>query len=183
MKFKHQESLYQRFGSLPDTHIVPDILAVNLKIVFCGTALGFRSAQTKAYYAHPGNFFWRTLYDVDLTPHVIAPADYPIVAKFGLGLTDLCKTDYGQDSQLPTDSFDIMALRKKIQRFHPKILAFTSKTAAAAFMDLPTRTLNYGLQENSLKFTQIFVLPSPSGQARLYWDKKPWQELANLTRV
>jgi len=38
--------------------ILPDLLASNLKIVFCGSAAGTKSAENKAYYAGPGNRFY-----------------------------------------------------------------------------------------------------------------------------
>ena len=42
-------------------HILPDVLQPGLALVFCGTAAGKRSAAERAYYAHPGNMFWRAL--------------------------------------------------------------------------------------------------------------------------
>ena len=45
-------------------HTLPDILQPNLKVVFCGTAAGDASAKKRAYYAGPGNRFWKTLHEV-----------------------------------------------------------------------------------------------------------------------
>ncbi|GEO17500.1 hypothetical protein [Microvirga aerophila] len=39
------------------TEKLPEVLLPNLKIVFCGTAAGNRSAASGAYYAQPGNRF------------------------------------------------------------------------------------------------------------------------------
>ena len=36
----------------------------------------------------------------------------------------------------------------------------------------------YGEQEMRLGDTRIFILPSPSGQARRFWNITPWQQLA-----
>ena len=41
--------------------ILPDLLKDNLKIVFCGTAAGNKSAERKAYYAVAGNLFYPAL--------------------------------------------------------------------------------------------------------------------------
>lgn len=168
-----------RFGVLPPDHYVPDVLAPGLKLVFCGTALGRVSAQKKAYYAHPGNLFWRTLYATGLTPEVLAPQDYTRVLDFGIGLTDLCKRHFGNDSDLPVDAFDVGALRQKIQHVKPSILAFTSKTAASAVLRQATGTLVLGFQPQVIGPTRIYVLPSPSGQARRYWTVQAWQDLAD----
>lgn len=172
-------SLPDRFGPLPDTHCVPDVLAHDLDVVFCGTALGRASAQAKAYYANPGNFFWKAIHGVGLTPTLIKPADYTTVTQYRIGLTDLCKTAYGQDAELPEDAFDTDALRMKIEEFQPRFLAFTSKTGAAAMLgNFTTAGLKYGEQEHRIGDTRLWVLPSPSGQARKFWTITPWQSLA-----
>lgn len=167
-----------RFGPLPDGHDVPDLLAPGLKLVFCGTALGRRSAQERAYYAHPGNLFWRTLHDVGLTPERIAPRDYARLLDHGIGLTDLAKRHYGNDAELPADAFDVPTLRDKIAGLRPGILAFTSKTGASAFLGRPTGRIAPGLQPETIGETRLFVLPSPSGSARVYWDRAAWEALA-----
>jgi double-stranded uracil-DNA glycosylase len=56
--------------------ILPDVLAPNLKVVFCGTAAGTQSAEVGAYYAGRGNKFWRTLYEIGLTPRQLAPHEF-----------------------------------------------------------------------------------------------------------
>lgn len=173
-----------RAGKLPPTHCVPDLLDHDLKLVFCGTALGRKSAEAKAYYANPTNSFWPALHAIGLTPHQFKPADYAQLLHYRIGLTDLCKTDYGNDADLPEHAFDIDALDAKIREYQPRILAFTSKTGAAAFLQAGgTGGVPYGLQEERIGDTQIFVLPSPSGQARTYWKPGPWMALAQLVRA
>lgn len=147
--------------------------------MFCGTAAGRRSAEEGAYYAHPGNLFWRTLHAVALTPRLFAPVEFLLLPALGIGLTDLAKHHVGNDNQLPRDAFDVAALRERIERHAPRVLAFTSKAAARAALG---RTAGYGLQEERMGDTQLFVLPSPSGQARGHWDIAPWQALATLVR-
>ncbi len=100
--------------------------------------------------------------------------------RLGIGLTDLAKFVSGNDDELPKDAFDAASLRKKIVRFRPKTLAFTSKNAARAFFD---RAVDYGLQAEKLGDTSFFVLPSPSGQAVKFFDLEIWRELANLIRA
>lgn len=170
----------RKYGYLPSENLVPDVLAEGLDVVFCGTALGRVSAQRRAYYAHPGNFFWRTLKQAGFTQELLAPADYASVLRYGIGLTDLCKTAYGNDDELPAGAFDTVALRHKIGLYRPRYLAFTSKTGAASVMAMPTGKIAYGVQPLTIGTTQLFVLPSPSGHARRYWDASIWKELALL---
>jgi TDG/mug DNA glycosylase family protein len=159
--------------------ILPDVLEACLPLVFCGTAAGTRSAQDRAYYSHPGNMFWRTLFATGLTPRQLAPAEFPLLPTFGIGLTDLSKFHYGNDNELPVDAFDVAVVREKIERFAPRVVAFTSKRAGSAVLG---KAITFGLQPTVIGSTQLFVLPSPSGQARASWDVRVWQALADLVR-
>ena len=162
------------------TDVLPDVLDSNLKVVFCGTAAGTVSGRLGAYYAGPGNAFWRTLFEVGLTPRLLAPEEYPLLLKFGLGLTDLAKGVSGADSMLSGEHFGSEDLRAKVQRYRPKVLAFTSKRAATEFLGRP---VPYGLLDQRIFDTLLFVLPSPSGAARGYWHLTPWRDLAILRHV
>lgn len=157
-------------------HILPDVLGPGLRVVFCGTAAGTRSARDGAYYAHPGNMFWRALYAVGLTPRLFAPAEYPLMPDFGIGFTDLAKYHHGNDNQLPRDAFDVEALRTKVQAFAPRVIAFTSKQAGMAALGKGIAT---GRQRERFGGANAWVLPSPSGQARGSWNFATWQAMAD----
>ena len=156
--------------------LVPDLLIPGLRLVFCGTALGTASFRARAYYAGPGNRFWPTLALVGMTPRRFAPQESALLLNLGVGLTDLCKSHYGSDAQLPEDSLDGEALRAKILLHRPARLAFTSKTGGRAALRHP---VSYGLQVERWGDTQIWVLPSPSGLAVRFWDASVWQALAD----
>ena len=162
-------------------HILPDLLVPELKLVFIGTAASAASAEAVAYYAHPGNLFWPTLYKVGLTPRRFAPDEFPVLLDLGIGLTDIAKTASGSDAQIPDEAFDADAVQAKIRRYQPRYVGFTSKTAAASSLGL--KKVDYGLVPDDLLpgglgETRLFVLPSPSGRARGYWDEAWWQKLA-----
>lgn len=159
----------------PGAYLVRDLLAPDLRLVFCGTAPSRASAAAKAYYAKPGNRFWPTLQAVGITPRRFAPHEFPLLLELGVGLTDLCKAHSGVDSELPADAFDVAAFRRKMRRFAPRMIAFTSKNAAQAALGVPVA---YGLQEMSIGSSQLFVLPSPSGLATRYFDLRVWRQLA-----
>jgi double-stranded uracil-DNA glycosylase len=157
--------------------ILPDVLAQNLDIVFCGTAAGAVSAAKGAYYAGPGNSFWSTLFEVGLIPRPMQPHEYAVLAAWNMGLTDLAKYVSGSDDQLEKAHFDVDRLRLLISEYGPQIVAFTGKRAAAEFVGRP---VDYGLLAETAESTRLFVLPSPSGAARRYWNPDPWRELARL---
>ncbi len=159
--------------------VLPDLLQPDLHLVFCGTAASRRSAAERAYYAHPGNLFWRTLFAVGLTPRRLAPKEFPLLSHWGMGLTDLAKHHAGNDSELPRDAFDATALARNIVHHQPRWLAFTSKNAARAALG---HSVAYGEQVEAIGKTALFVLPSPSGQARGHWDERWWMQLGDIVR-
>ncbi|GAB4315350.1 MAG: mismatch-specific DNA-glycosylase [Candidatus Zixiibacteriota bacterium] len=157
--------------------ILPDLIAPNLKLVFCGTALSTTSARRRAYYAGPGNAFWPTLHTIGLTPRRFEPEEYPLLLDLRIGLTDLSKSQSGADSVIQFSNGDRERLRKLIKRYRPEMLAFTSLTAARTFFQ--RHQVSVGEQIQSLGTTRVFVLPSPSGRARRTWSIEPWRELAS----
>lgn len=164
--------------------ILPDVLQNNLSLVFCGTAASTRSAQVGAYYAGPGNRFWQTLHHVGLTPYQLEPQAFQQVVNYGIGLTDVAKQAFGADSSLQESDFDPDGLHRKIRRYAPGILAFTSKRAFRAAYGLKSHAcVEYGWQVSVIGMTRLYVLPSPSGAARGYWDVTYWQALADAVKT
>jgi len=157
--------------------VLPDVLAPDLDILFCGTAAGTASAVQRAYYAGPGNRFWPTLFDVGLITVALRPRDYARCLEWRLGFTDLAKHVHGSDGALATEHFDAPRLFRLIAAYAPRIVAFTGKRAASEFLG---RGVDYGLLEETVDRSRLFVLPSPSGAARRYWSAGPWRELARL---
>ncbi len=158
--------------------IVPDLLRDGLSLVLCGTAPSRASKEALAYYAHPGNIFWKTLFDVGLTPKLVAPKDYASLLAWNIGLTDLNKTEWGADSELSHAGFDVLAFSEKMRRYAPRVIAFDSKFAASKFFG--KKTIAYGLQPETLFGSALFVVPSTSGRARNYFDIEHWRVLADL---
>jgi TDG/mug DNA glycosylase family protein len=159
-------------------HILPDRLRPGLKLVFCGTAAGRQSALQQAYYAHGQNKFWETLHGIGLTPHLFQPQEYEKLWELGIGLTDIAKHVYGMDHQLPKDALGaeaVAALRARILKAGPRILAFTSLNGGRKVMGARAVA---GEQEEFLGATRVFILPSPSPLAANHWDIKPWRALA-----
>lgn len=157
--------------------VLDDLLRPGLQVVFCGTAAGTASARANAYYAGPGNAFWRTLYATGLTPMQLAPSEYRRLLRFGIGLTDVCKVRHGSDAEVGTEELDVDGLRERIEAFAPVYLAFNGKNAARGTLG---REIELGPQEERIGGAAVWVLPSTSAAARRYWDIEPWQELARI---
>ncbi len=162
--------------------ILPDVLESGLRVVFCGTAAGPRSAQVIAYYAGPGNRFWNTLHRIGLTPHRLQPKQYREVTQYGIGLTNGAPYAVGLDKVLSKVDFAPDTLRQKMMIYQPRVLAFNGKKAAAMLLGRGTQTVPYGLQPETIGVTRLWVLPSTSGAARGFWDESWWRALAAWVR-
>lgn len=159
--------------------VLPDVIQKGLTVVFCGTAASAKSAEVGAYYANPTNAFWRTLYEIGLTPYQLHPSEFRLLTQYGIGLTDIAKQASGNDDVLMQDDFDRVGLTAKIEIAQPNILAFTSKRGFREWRGIPSnKAVAYGWQNEVIGQTKIYVLPSPSGAARSYWDVSVWRTLA-----
>jgi TDG/mug DNA glycosylase family protein len=184
MRYRHEQDGSELEPALDGDgagELVPDILTDGLRLVFCGSALGDMSWERRAYYANPGNRFWQTLAGVGLTPRRLAAEEYPRLVDWGIGLTDLVKTDHGQDVHIFDGHVDLdearRLLRAKVLRWQPRVLAFTSRTVAAQFLG---RRAVPGRQPDCVGRTVVWVLPSTSGLARRFFEIGPWQDLARF---
>lgn len=159
---------------------LPDLLPGGLKLVFCGTAAGRRSAELRSYYADPSNRFWSILAATGLTPRRLRPDEYEQLPQFGIGLTDIAKKVARADSALRVVDFDVPSFRERILRSAPRVVAFNGKKAAAIFLGTRTGAVRIGLQAPQFGEAKLFVVPSTSGQASKYWSERPWRDLADL---
>ncbi|MBQ4913343.1 mismatch-specific DNA-glycosylase [Maribacter sp. MMG018] len=162
--------------------MLSDVLTYNLDIVFCGTAKGKASARLGYYYAAPGNQFYSILHKTGLTKRLLLPSDCYLIGDYNIGLTDLVHSQSGNDDVLAHENYDVVSFKQKIAKFKPRYVAFNGKKSAAYALgfDGKTQKVEYGLQEQMIHQSRIYVLPSTSGSARKYWNEKYWQELAEL---
>lgn len=150
--------------------------------MFVGSAASDISATKKHYYANPHNYFWKLLNKSGLTDRLLSPTEDYLLLSYGFGLTDVVKTEHGSDSKLSKEMFKAgrEPLEDKINRINPEIVCFTSKTAYRAFFGKKAKS--YGLQEEKIGKSKVFIVPSPSprvmperlldGKTRLQWFKE-----------
>jgi double-stranded uracil-DNA glycosylase len=158
--------------------VLPDVIRPGLRVVFCGTAVGAASAARGAYYAGPGNKFWRALHEVGMTSR-LQPAEYASVVQYGIGLTDLCKTRSGSDAQVGRRGFDVRRLEDIVRNNAPWVIAFNGVNAGR----IALRGFEmYGVQRDRFGGVEAWVLPSSSGAASGWWDVRHWRDLADRVR-
>jgi TDG/mug DNA glycosylase family protein len=159
--------------------VLPDVLRPGLRAVFCGTAAGAASGRRGAYYAGPGNKFWRTLHEVGLTPRELRPEEFWSVLDYGLGLTDLSKRRSGSDLAVGVDDFDVPRLAQLVRDNAPVVIAFNGKNAGRGAFG---HSVDYGRQDEDFAGAEAWVLPSTSGAASGAWDRAAWRDLAERLR-
>ena len=140
------------------TEVLRDVLAPEMRVVFCGTAPGTASAKAQAYYAGPGNAFWQALHLTGLTPFELVPAEFEQLPEYGIGLTDICKVAFGSDAEVGTAEFDVGGLQEKIAAAEPGCLAFNGKNAARGALE---RDVLYGLQDETSAAPESGCCPRP----------------------
>jgi len=154
---------------------LPDILAPNLKAVFCGINPGRASAAARCHFANPRNDFWRLLADAGLTPRRLEPGEQWSLLDYGYGLTNAAGRTTRGVAELRRGDFAGAAERLAgiAADLRPGAIAFVGKLAyKGAFRERPA----LGLQERRLNGTVLFVLPStsPANAAVPYPERLRW---------
>jgi len=161
--------------------VLQDLLQERLRVVLCGTAASTVSAAAGHYYANRQNKFWKILYETRIVPEQLAPHQYRELLQHGIGLTDLVKTHFGMDNQIPLSKLEDprTRLRASIAEFRPTFLAFTSKTAGEKFFG---GKRDLGEQAERIGDTRVWILPSTSGAANGSWRPEIWHRFADEVR-
>ena len=68
---------------------VPDVIAPNLKLLFCGINPGLYAAAIGHHFGRPGNRFWPTLFAGGFTERLLSPYEERELLKSGFGITNL----------------------------------------------------------------------------------------------
>jgi TDG/mug DNA glycosylase family protein len=145
------------------TKTTPDIIAPDLKVLFCGINPGLYSAATGNNFARPGNRFWRVLHRAGFTPHRFHPSEERELLKLGYGITNFCKRTTAKASELTAEELIAggKALERRVRKYKPKFLAILGVSAYRTAFNRPKAKM--GLQEETIGDTRIWILPSPSG--------------------
>jgi hypothetical protein len=68
---------------------VPDLIAPDLAVLFCGINPGLYSGATGHHFARPGNRFWPALEAASFTDRLVRPWEERQLLSYGLGITNL----------------------------------------------------------------------------------------------
>lgn len=142
---------------------VPDVIAPNLRVLFCGINPGLYSAYTGHHFARPGNRFWPTLHAAGFTEQLLHPSQERELLTHGYGITNVVGRASAAADELSADEFVAggKRLRTRVKRYRPAYLAVLGVGAYRVAFDRPKAGL--GLQDETIGATKIWVLPNPSG--------------------
>lgn len=157
---------------------VPDLIARDLRVLFCGINPGLYSGATGHHFARPGNRFWPALHAGGFTERLLSPFEERELLKQGYGITNVVRRATAAASELSTAELieGGRQLEKKVRRYRPKILALLGVTVYRTAFARPLAKL--GRQSEAIGETVIWVLPNPSGLNAHYQPK----DLARLFR-
>ncbi len=138
-----------------------------VRVLFVGINPGIRSAEIGHHFAGYSNRFWKLLADARLVPEPIGPKDDSRLPEWGYGITNLiARPTPGIDTLTPAEYVTgERALRRKVRRWRPTIVAFVGVTLYRAVFGAPAATrIICGPQPERFEGAYVFVLPNPSGR-------------------
>lgn len=142
---------------------VPDVIASDLRVLFCGINPGLYSAAVRHHFARPGNRFWPALHASGFTERLLSPFEERQLLLHEYGITNIVARASAAADDLSAEELRQGArlLRRKVARYRPLFVAFLGITAYRTAFDQPRAVL--GRQSEKLADSTIWVLPNPSG--------------------
>ncbi|MFJ2113428.1 MULTISPECIES: G/U mismatch-specific DNA glycosylase [unclassified Streptomyces] len=144
-------------------HVIPDVAASGLRVLFCGINPSLMSAATGHHFARPGNRFWPVLHLSGFTPRQLRPAEQGELLTYGLGITNVVARATARADELDDEEFREggRLLTAKVELLRPAWLAVVGITAyRTAFGE---RKARIGPQERTIGDARVWALPNPSG--------------------
>lgn len=155
---------------------VPDIIAPDLKVLFCGINPSLYSAAVQHHFARPGNRFWKTLHAAGFTDRLLSPFEDEALLDFGYGVTNLVERATARADELAAAELEAghEALIAKVQHYRPQCLAILGVSAYRTAFRQPKAKI--GRQPEPFQNALLWILPNPSGLNAHY-------QLADLQQV
>jgi double-stranded uracil-DNA glycosylase len=142
---------------------VPDVIAPDLRVLFCGINPGLYTAAVGHHFARPGNRFWPALHKSGFTDRLLSPFDEAELIELGLGVTNVVARATAAAAELTKDDFikGGRRLRSKVRRYRPRFVAVLGVGAYREAFAKPKALI--GEQEERIHAARVWVLPNPSG--------------------
>jgi TDG/mug DNA glycosylase family protein len=150
---------------------IPDVIAPDLRVLFCGINPGLYSGATGHHFARPGNRFWPALYAAGFTNRLLAPYEEQELLPRGYGITNVVNRATATAAELSAE--EIVAGGRRLEatarRFRPRCIAILGITVYRTAFGRPKAIL--GHQEELVGKSILWILPNPSGLNAHYQPK------------
>jgi len=162
---------------------LPDLIAENLDVVFCGINPGLSAAAAGHHFVGRSNRFWRVIHLAGFTPEEIRPENDRAILQYRCGLMTVVERPTARADQLSRFEFTAAAtgFEQRIAHYAPRFIAFLGKAAYSALSG--QREILWGCQSTGLGGSAVWVLPNPSGRNRAYGLDQLVSEYRQLYRV
>lgn len=155
--------------------VIPDVIAPDLKALFCGINPGLWSGAVGLHFARPGNRFWPALYASGFTPEPLTPDRQHELLGFGVGISNVVARATARADELTREELREGGLRlaEKAASYRPRWIAIVGVTAYRSAFD--HRDARIGPQEERIGGSRVWVLPNPSG-LNAHWNARTLAE-------
>jgi TDG/mug DNA glycosylase family protein len=149
--------------------VIPDVIAPDLDVLFCGINPGLWSAATSLHFARPGNRFWPALHASGFTPELLTADRQGELLALGLGISNVVARATARADELSAEELRAggLTLADKAARFRPRWIAVVGITAYRTAFE--RRAAQIGPQQERIAESRVWVLPNPSG-LNAHWN-------------
>jgi TDG/mug DNA glycosylase family protein len=142
---------------------VPDLIAHDLKVIFCGINPGLYSAWAGHHFARPGNRFWPALFAGGFTDRLLSPYEERLLLPLGYGITNLVERGTLASGELSREELlsGGKSFEKKVKKYRPRAVAILGVSAYRVAFERPAAKV--GCQPEKIEHTLVWILPNPSG--------------------
>lgn len=142
---------------------LPDVIAPNLRVLFCGINPGLYTAAVGHHFARPGNRFWPALFQSGFTNRLLSPFEDRALLNTGVGISNVVPRATAAAAELTREDFIAggRLLAAKVKKYRPRLVAILGVGAYRQAFDRPKAVL--GEQLERIHSARVWVLPNPSG--------------------
>jgi double-stranded uracil-DNA glycosylase len=142
---------------------LPDVIAANLRVLFCGINPGLYTAAVGHHFARPGNRFWPALFQSGFTERLLSPFEEHELLESRLGISNVVPHATATAAELTREDFVAggRSLAAKVHKYQPRVVAILGVGAYRQAFDRPKSTI--GEQAERIHAARVWVLPNPSG--------------------
>lgn len=142
---------------------VPDLLAPELRVLFCGINPGLYSGATGHHFARPGNRFWPAMAAAGFTGRRLQAWEEHELLALGYGITNLVARATASAAELSPDELrsGALLLADKVASYRPQLVAMLGISTYRVAFGRPH--VQIGPQPERLHDARLWVLPNPSG--------------------